>query len=210
MSNRFGVLDGFDVMTASVRERVVVTHPEWACPDDAAFVGIDPGQQGYIVGIPADGHAVLWGEPIPTFPTGNGGKLDYDLPHVWALVRSIPRGAFVMLERQQAYPKQGGVSNFNIGRGYMLWEMSLTAAGLPFETVHPRTWKGQMGIRAESAAGKTQTQRTKEAKARAVALAMRLFPGQDWKDKRKPNARTMCGDYCEAALLAVYGRRHAQ
>lgn len=191
---------------------VAPPRPEWACPAHVKFIGIDPGQHGYLVGLSNVGYEVLWGEPIPTYCTGKGkagNKRDYDLPRVWQLVRTIPRGALIMLERQQAYPNQGAVSNFTIGRGFMLWEMALTAAGIPFETVAPITWKGRMGIRATSSNGMTQSQRQKEAKAKAIELATRLFPGQDWKDKRKPKARTSCADYCEAALLAIYGRRNA-
>ena len=196
-------LEGFSVPPACL-----TPPPAWACPANVAYVGVDPGQHGYIAGLPADRFDVLWAEPTPTYPTGKGSKLDYDLPHVWRLVRSIPKTAYVVLERQQAYPNQGSVSNFNIGRGFMLWEMALTAAGISYETVTPRTWKGKMGIRATSAP-KERAQQQKEAKARAIALAIRLFPKQDFRDKRKPCAVTLCADYAEAVLLAVFGRRHA-
>jgi hypothetical protein len=195
-------------MTDLILEGFTHTSPEQTRKTSAIrFVGIDPGQQGYLAGIASEGYDRTWAHPIPTIPTGKGSSKAYDLQACWAVVQSIPRDALVLLEKQQPYPGQGGKSNFSIGQGFMLWRAMLTAAGLSFQMVAPQTWKGKMGIKATKAAP-TANERKKIAKAKAIDLARSLFPSIDLKDARKPRARTPCADKAEALLLAEYARRH--
>jgi len=199
------MLDGFahDASTVVRRKPALVRPNERPC----RFVGIDPGQTGYLAGVLADGYDGVWTCPIPTVPTGKGSSQAYDLPACWALVQTIPKTALVLLEKQQPYPGQGGKSNFSIGQGFMLWRMALTAAGLSFQMVAPQTWKKRMGIKAVVAAS-TAAERKKQAKAKAIALAGSLFPSVDLKDARKPKARTPSSDKAESLLLAEYARRY--
>ena len=105
--------------------------------------GIDPGKDGAVVAL-ADGCLAIYRRIAPVANVGKKGKVKmvYDEPAMWEIVVGLAQMgcAFVALERQQAFPKQGATSNFSTGDGYGLWRMALTASRVPFEVVHPKTW----------------------------------------------------------------------
>jgi crossover junction endodeoxyribonuclease RuvC len=101
--------------------------------------------------------------------------------------------SFVVLERSQAFPDQGAVSNFTTGHGYGLWRGLIVGLGFPYETVHPRTWKGAMSLDGD--------------KGKSFLLAKQLFPSVADSFK-KPKGRVDSLDgRAEALLLAEWARR---
>jgi hypothetical protein len=179
----------------------------------AVVAGVDPGKSGYIAGVTATTPPTLaFLDPIPTIPTE--GEPHYDLPRLWLVVAGLrARGvSAVVMERQQVFPDQGAKSNFAIGYGYGLLEAYLTAAGLPYTTILPAVWKRRMDLLPaggsfadEADDRKRRAKRRKAAKAKAVEVVQRMFPGIDLRDRRKEKARVPCPDIAEALLLALYG-----
>lgn len=193
----------------------------WIVPHSQSalgYCGIDPGLSGYFAVLAADGRTVLRQATCPAFPSAKGHPDKYDVPGMFRLCRDLAGlAALVVIEKQQAYPDQGAVSNYTTGFGYGLWVMALTAAGVPYEELAPITWKKAMGIQAESAAAGTVGQlddkarkarrasMRKEALARAVTKASALFPGYDLRATER--SRTPSPDKATALLLATLARR---
>jgi len=55
--------------------------------------------------------------------------------------RVLINEAFVMVERQQAFHKQGAVSGFKLGVNYGLWRGRLEALSIPFAMVSAKQWQ---------------------------------------------------------------------
>ena len=147
------------------------------------FCGIDPGHSGAVALIDSDGNL------IDIFDTPLLGK-EYDLRAMACLIRDhLPNGCAI--ETQQAFPKQGGVSNFTTGYGYGLWMGFLTAYGVKHEKVRAQDWKKALGIPAGS------------DKSASIAAAQRLFPGGDFTGPRGG----MKDGRADAVLLAEWRRR---
>lgn len=145
-----------------------------------AIIAIDPGKTGAIAyDVPG---AALKVYDMPDTPAG-----------VVSLLRSLswaPDGAFCLIEKQQAMPKQGVSSMFTLGEGYGFLQATVMTLGLPLDFVRPADWKRKLGL-------------TNADKTGSRAMAARLFPDQADEFKRvKDHGRA------EAALLAVYARRH--
>ena len=107
-------------------------------------------------------------------------------------IHIIDADALIITEQQQAYPNQGGVSNFTTGMGYgILLGLSLFFGHME---VHPKTWHKEFGI---SGTGD-------ECKAKSIAIAYKLFPDNTFI---KPGCRVDSDGLAEAALIAEWGRR---
>lgn len=145
------------------------------------IVGVDPGKQGGIAVLDANGP--LSAKPMPP-----------SLPELWDELRSIAslwRGhCFCILEQVHAMPGQGVSSTFKFGQGYGAIEMALVAAGIPFDRVRPTKWQPAVGV--PSIKGESPTARKRRLKGRA----MELFP-ELRKDITLKTA--------DALLLAHYG-----
>lgn len=106
------------------------------------FAGIDPGKDGAIAVLSTGGRM----EGIKT-PVINGKKKSYDLAGMVSIIDGIVASGeemFFVIERQQAYPGQGGVSNFSTGHGFGLWIGILSAKKIPFQVVTPQGWKSSV------------------------------------------------------------------
>lgn len=177
---------------------------EWRTPDGRRlwFAGLDPGKKGYLAIIDlSEKPQVIFTEPWPVL---EGKGPTYDLPGVWRLIQRLQtvNVVGVALEQQQTYPAQGGSSNFTTGFGYGMLISFLTAAEVPFEVVHPSTWKRKMKIKGQ---GKTDKERKKDNKRRSIAAAQAMFPGYDLR----PTPRSGPSDgMAEGLLLATYAGRH--
>lgn len=158
-------------------------------------IGIDPGLTGYC--------AMIHGQDIEFFATpviDYGKRTIYNLPGMAHLVRSWTANnlaVFVVLEKQQAFPKQGSVSNFTTGFGYGIWRAMLTFAGISVTEVRPQAWKKALGL-----AGVPKADR----KARSIEKAQQLYPMVDLRPlEQKPGARKPSHGKAEALLLAHFG-----
>lgn len=155
-------------------------------------IGIDPGASGAI--------AVLQNGQVQTFDTPyakvKGGKGEYSTAGMVRLLKPFEpvlpgdEAVHVVMELVHAMPGQGVTSMFNFGKGYGIWLGILSALGLPYTLVSPRTWKKVM--LADMGAEKDH----------ARIRAQQMFPAAAEQFTRKRD-----DGRAEAALLAEYGRR---
>lgn len=134
------------------------------------WLGIDPGKSG-AVAVLKDGHPGFVNEPwvsdTPVLVTGVKGKLSYDPQGMRALLVNMIAGepdVLVVLETQQAMPKQGVSSTFTTGMGYGLWIGLLAGLQVPYRVVRPDAWKKVL------MAGQPRTARA------CVDVALRYYP----------------------------------
>ena len=145
-------------------------------------VGVDPGLTGAIaVFHPQERTAEFYDTPTVTVKSGKKFKNMMDTHAIVALLKGISEGreVLVTIEKVNAMPgwkndpehpgervaaSMGVTSAFNFGYGFGIWIGVLTALGLPFQQVHPVTWKRRMLFDAG-----------KEKDASRVK-AMQLFP----------------------------------
>jgi hypothetical protein len=178
------------------------------------FVGIDNGMDGAIVAIRPNGDPVLV-EPTPTFTPGGTTKKRVDaegnlkggnpstkrVPDIQGQVRFLreivvaaggnPADVFAILEKAQAYPKEGAVTSFNYGRGYGAWEAALSALDIPFEIMDPKQWGAVLkGIEGE------------DTKERARMKAQRALPKVSLI---LPRCRVPHKGLPDAACMALFG-----
>lgn len=152
------------------------------------YIGIDPGLDGAVATRDSFGCRVF---VTPTVKLSRGRTYD-ELAMREILVNTF--NPFAVIERQQAFPKQGVNSVFTIGDGYGLWRGIVIGLGIPFQVVAPKTWQKAMhGV----ASG--------DPKGRSIMACQRMFPHVSLlKSDRcsKPH-----DGIADALLIAEYGRR---
>ena len=141
------------------------------------WMGIDPGATGAVALILEDGRV-----EIRDWPGDECALAD-----LCSGLSDLAAVDLVIIESQQAMPKQGVVSTFKLGMNYGMWLSALAGQGWSFKTVRPAEWKKGLGYPAEK----------KGSKAHSLTLARRLYP----------QAAHMLGRVCdhgraEALLLA--------
>jgi crossover junction endodeoxyribonuclease RuvC len=148
-------------------------------------IGIDPGLQGAVGILDADGALVaLHDVPTLTVSTSRGTRHEYDLPAMAALLKpSVPHG-HVVIEESQAMPGQGVRSMFTIGLGFGVWLGVVGTLGFAHTRIRPAAWKRRLGLPG--------------AKEAARLRAIQLFPHADLR-RKKDHGRA------EALLLAYWG-----
>jgi crossover junction endodeoxyribonuclease RuvC len=169
------------------------------------IVGIDPGLEGAIAIYDArtEPHLALT-PPMPMaavfdMPTTDPRRFEkkrVDGQKLAELMRELQKATQgqpleVVVEKVQSLPRQAGGFNFGLDTGTV--HGVLQALGIPFTLVTPAVWKPAMGLQRPPEEPKEQN------KARARALATKLFPGLQHYFKRvRDDGRA------EALLLALY------
>lgn len=159
------------------------------------FIGIDVGLDGAFAVI-RDGQAQVFDAPTTTVKGATSRRVYLPQQMAAIVASALPTGdaraeghSFVVLERQQAMPKQGVRSMFSLGHGYGLWEGILAALELPYEIVGPQVWQKEM---LGSVKGKDA----------ARAKALQLFPQlTEQLSLKKHHGRA------DALLMAEFARR---
>lgn len=116
------------------------------------FVGIDPGVNGGVAVVDDRGR-MLSAHRLASTPS--------------ALVeqfKGLPSPAVGLLEFVRSRPLMASASVFTFGRGYGRLEVALTAAGIPYRSVTPKSWQTFMECLSQG------DKRVTKAKA------MELFP----------------------------------
>ena len=162
------------------------------------FIGIDPGVDGAIAAITADGRTIGV-VPMPTLDDGPKGRRRVNPHGMRAVLREWGTIQMVALETVSVRPGEGAVGAFAFGRGVGAIEGVIAALGIPSCGVTPQAWKKAHGIPAES--GKDVS------RSRAIAL---------WPNDARHFASKADGGYgpigqvegrSEAALIAEWCRR---
>lgn len=144
------------------------------------YIGIDPGKNGGIAVLGADGAVV----DLTKMPETPQGLLEF--------LGKWKDGSFCVLERVGGMPGNGGSAMFNFGKGYGHLQMALLSLGIPTEDVTPNRWEKAYQLGSSGKYGKT------EWKNRLKGKAQQLFPGL---------GRQVTLATCDALLIAEYGRR---
>lgn len=148
------------------------------------FLGIDPGLNGAIAILHADGsmHSV---EDMPTLLRGKGTvKREVDAAGLAHLLRPIASEIqMAVVEKVGAMPQQGSASTFSLGHSYGTATAVIAALGIPLQLVAPVTWKKRMALTRD--------------KEHARATAIHLWPAA-------PLSRKKDADRAEALLMARY------
>ncbi len=158
------------------------------------YLGIDNGIAGGLAFYDADaGVLECYAMPVINVKKAKGSKNEYDISAIIRLIRAKGTIKMAILEKAQAYPGQGSVSMFSIGRTFGIMEGILAGLEIPYSVVHPKTWQKKMfeGI---------PHQDTKQA---SVLTAQRLFPGYRFLASDK--ATKLHNGMTDAALMAYYG-----
>ena len=123
------------------------------------FMGLDPGASG--------GWAVISGVKVFC------GPLPKELPDLWKLLSGWTdcRAALEQVGGYVGGDGHPGSAMFNFGRGYGRLEMALTAAGICYDGVVPRSWQKANGVDPK---GKQESKA--DFKRRLKARAEELFP----------------------------------
>jgi crossover junction endodeoxyribonuclease RuvC len=151
------------------------------------IAGIDPGKGGAMVILYPDNTCIVLRVPLMT-----KGKT---IP-MWTEWASMWGGALgfgvdmIVIEQVGARPGQGSVSMFNFGRSLGFVHALASSVGVPVHWVTSPVWKGKMGLlKADKNASREE--------------ARRLLPKLSAELTRVKD-----DGVAEAALLALYGRRH--
>jgi len=162
------------------------------------YIGIDPGLQGGIAIITtSEGEEAKTGIETHAMPVIFNVKkrmLDHLLlKHLVFLFN--PNNAYVLLEQQQAMPKQGVTSMFSTGYGFGALKQCLVDFAIPHEVVKAQVWQKEFGISGRK--GNTKTQ--------ALRICQDLFPDANLlatERSKKPHEGIV-----DALLIAEFARR---
>ena len=170
-------------------------------------IGIDPGITGAIAILDTETRLVRFVDtPTVTVKSGKKFKDQMDPRAIVEILSVFTEDTFVTIEKVNAMPgwkndpenpgqrveaSMGVTSAFNFGMGFGMWLGILAAMKLPYQTVHPITWKRSM-----------MADMGKEKDASRVK-AIQLFPNvyQDLKLK-KHHGRA------DALLIATWGAKN--
>lgn len=144
------------------------------------YIGIDPGKNGGIAVMGADGEVL----DVVKMPGTPQDLLDF--------LEQYKDDSFCTLERVGGMPGNGGSAMFNFGKGYGHLQMALLALHIPTEDVTPNKWEKTYQLGSSGKYTKT------EWKNRLKAKAQQMFPHLG----KKVTLAT-----CDALLICEYGRR---
>lgn len=161
------------------------------------WIGIDPGLSGAIAVIDANaGTLQFFDTPTVQVKSGRTVKNQMDPYAIITILRSFAEAhadVLVTLEKVGPMPGQGVTSMFNFGMGVGIWIGILAALKIPFQQVHPNTWKKLM-----------MADMGKEKDASRIK-AMQLFPQSAIElTRKKDHGRA------DALLLAAWAQRTRQ
>lgn len=167
------------------------------------FLGIDPGLTGAVAELDSTTRIVrFFDTPTVQVRSGKTMKNMLNIPECVLLLRSLSSGGSVMATIEKVNPMpsfgengerrgMGVTSAFSFGKGYGIWLGILSALAIPFEEVHPLTWK------------KTIMADMGKEKDASRVKAMQLYP------ETAPNlALKKHHGRADALLLAAFGQRN--
>lgn len=159
-------------------------------------IGIDPGLSGGLAVITNSGELEVIDMPVYMVKVDRSVKRYLDRKRILSFLRSLNKfETIAFLEKQQAYPSQGSVSNYSTGFEFGVLVTCFDALELSYELVHPKTWQKEFSIRGGTA--------KKETKGMSTQIAEQLFPRVSF---RGPNGAALDGR-SDAALIAEWGKR---
>lgn len=164
------------------------------------YIGIDGGIAGALAMYNSETNDLeTIPMPVVKVASAKGNKNQYDIPRIIEWLKQFQSTAkMIVLEKAQAFPGQGAVSMFSVGRAFGIIEGILATLGTPHAIVHPKTWQKKMydGI---SHKGRDQS------KQAGILVAQRLFPNHKFIVSDK--ATKIHDGMTDATMLAVYASK---
>ena len=134
------------------------------------------------------GYAIISGGKAAAYPWDNDEFAEF-----CKLLEAGGEPVMACVERVSAMPGQGVTSMFNFGKAAGYIEGVLTACGIGFQLIQPKTWKKEFTLIGKD-------------KGASIAVCKRLFRGVNLK--RTDKCRTDSDGMAEALLMAEYARRN--
>lgn len=150
------------------------------------YIGIDPGKDGAIAVLDDDG--LLW--RLIDMPENIGTDLYKFLKE--SIELSVYKKAVAFVEASQVMPGQGIKSGFTYGKGYGEIIAVLKILEIPFQEIHPLTWKKEFKL-------------IKKDKAESIKVAEQMYPSVTIPFKTERGK--LLDGRAEALLIAEYCRR---
>lgn len=157
---------------------------------EKCFIGVDPGQKGYLCAIFANGEYHY----APLADNVELRKLLHDivLSH---------KEVIAVVENVHALPRQGLSSTFTFGYNVGWINGALWGFGIPTCSVTPNKWQKEMWDSRD----KVQTNGKTDPKKTSLKAAMRLHPNFDFR--RTERSKNADDNIVDATLIADYGKR---
>lgn len=159
-------------------------------------VAIDNGLNGAIVFLNESGEITTYCTPLKKVTVNKKEKNVYDEIKIKDIFLEEMFGFdswFCVLEKAQAFPKQGGTSNFTNGSGFGFYRGLLLGLGIKYDLIHPKTWQKAFGISGKFGGTKEQAEK----------VARRYYPGVVYRTKRD---RLLDG-IADAVCMVEFGRQ---
>lgn len=160
-------------------------------------LGIDPGSQGAVCAYDLDAQTIfqIWDMPIFQEHIGRTKKPRLDVPGLMTILDTCKElGAEIaILEEVGGLPRQSATHAFTFGWTTGCTYAALVASRIAVERVRPAVWKKMLRC------GKTDDE--------IVRRAQEMFP-DDTHRWTGPKGGVKDGR-CEAAMLALFGAKHA-
>lgn len=150
------------------------------------MVGIDCGITGALAVIDNGEILEVYDMPTRTVEVSNKTKQEINGYELARIIRSIPYGANINLEKVAAMSKQGVTSMFGFGASFGMIRGVLESLGKSYSLITPQVWKKHFGLIG-----------TEKDVARLKAIE--LFPMASLYFKRKRD-----GGRADAALIGLY------
>lgn len=145
------------------------------------YLGIDPGKNGGLCIIQADGTPLEW----TRMPDGKARIIDF----IVKVNAEYPRLVLVT-ELAQAMPKQGVTSCFRYGQHFGTFEDAAILLKIPYHEVRPTIWKKTFGLGSN--------------KQDSSSVCRRIFPLVDLIPQ---GCRVEHDGIAESLLIAEWARR---
>lgn len=160
------------------------------------IIGVDNGLSGGLAAY-YDGNIEAIPMPVINVKKAKGNKNEYDIPAIIDWISKWNDIRMVVIERAQAMPLQGVVSQFTIGKNFGMMLGILAGLKIPHQIIAPKAWQGKMfeGVSHEKG----------ETKQASILVAQRLFPGSRFTGSEK--SKKANDGMTDASLMAVFGAR---
>lgn len=156
------------------------------------YIGVDCGKTGGIAVLGPDGPAY---DVMPVIGEGKQGEINVFAISDW-LDFHVPAfsKSYVAIEKQQAFPNQGGASNVTTGYGEGLLVATFRMKGISMCRPRPAAWKKKVLVGYS----------TKDKKG-AIKYCLNEWPGMSFKrtDRCKKDHDGICDALCLARFAQM-------
>jgi hypothetical protein len=165
------------------------------------YIGIDGGVGGAMCAYNNEtNELVLTPMPVISVPKiKKGFKKEYNIPAIIDWLKQFDNIKMAVLEKSQAFPGQGVVSQFTIGKNFGIMSGILAALKIPHQLVAPRSWQNVMFEGVSHGKG--------QSKQASILVALRLFPDKNQQFIATERGSKIDDGLTDSTLMAVYASK---